>query len=896
MGSRKAQTVGYHYKWIMHHGWCRSADAVLAIRAGGVDAWRGRLQANASLHISRPQLWGGEDGEGGMQGYMDVMFGDMDQGKHPYLMSRFGPKQSANRGVVTTLWKGGRFGAMIPNPKTVELKIERILTDWHEEAPWYPERAAIPIGEGMAPQGIAPDSGDWRYLVTSNADTADYSAKGFDDAGWAVSASPFASSDAHPYAAEGGYPVIRGTNWPINTTLWARRRFTVIDPSRVLVQLFVDNFATVWVNGHLVMSRAGSSVTPGVGSFLHEFVIPADIVQPGSGNVLVLKAEDYGAYTYAAFKVLESSAGIRGMNPAHMIYDAITHPDMMGEPAGLIDEASFKAAADRAYAEGFGLCTSYDSDQETPEDFIRRIANVLGAACSQSRVDGKYYLDLARGGYDIEALPVITDADIIEFEHEPVPTSEQVNCIRVEWLDPEVDGDRKRTTPPLYSLGNIRSIGEVIEDTRKYPEIPTERLALRKAASDLGQSSKPLSRSSLVLSRRLRYLRVGMPVRLLAPKHGVADMVIRAGQIRQGIHTDGRFRLTALEDVFAMPETTHARPSPGDWIPPDPVARPSIAQRAIEAPYIELAATLPAAELQALQLDSGFVLAMALAPASGRNYDVATAAAGEPHEVRGVGDWCPSGLVVAQVAEDHRTRVSLAAESLMDRVAVGSWALWDAEICRVDEIDLAASTVLLAHGCGDTVRLSHALGSRVFFCGDWVASDTREYVGGDQVDVRLLTRTSSDQLAIEDAVPLLVDLDARAGRPYPPAGLLINGVPDPGVVLGELQLTWKNRDRIIQADQLVDDSMPSTGAEPGQTTVVRYYLNDTLVHVDDDIELEETAFTPSGAGLFRIEVGSLRDGLESWQFHVRELSLGNPLLDESGELLTFDDDQPILME
>ena len=896
MGSRKKQTVGHHYKWIMHHGWCRSADAVLAFRAGGVDAWQGRLQANASLYIARPQLWGGEDGEGGMEGYLDVMFGNMTQGKHPYLASQFGPKQSANRGVVSTLWKGGRFGAMIPNPKTVELKIERILTDWHDDAPWYPERAAIPIGEGMVPEGISPESGGWRYLVTSNSDGSDYSAKTFDDSAWAVSASPFASSDAQPYAAEAGYPVQRGTNWPINTTLWARRQFTVIDPSRVLVQMFVDNFATVWVNGHLVMPRAGSSVIPGVESFLHEFVIPADVVQPGNGNVLVLKAEDYGSHSYAAFKVLETSSGVSGMNPAHMIYDAITHPDMMGEPAALIDEASFTAAANRAYAEGFGLCTSYDSDEETPEEFIRRIANVFGAACSQSRADGKYYLDLARGGYDIDALPVIRDEDIIEFEFEPVPPSEQVNCVRVEWFDPEADGDRKRTTPPIYSLGNIRSIGEVIEDTRRYPEVPNERLALRKAASDLGQSSKPLSRVNLVLSRRLRHLRIGMPVRLLAPKHGIADMVIRAGQMRHGTHADGRFRMAALEDVFAMPETTHTRPSPGEWLPPDPVARPSIAQRAVEAPYVELAATLPPAELQALQPDAGYVLTMALFPASGRSYDIATAAAGETHEVRGVGDWCPSGIVEAQTEQDQLTMVQLAGASLLDRVAVGSWALWDQEICRVDAVELDTGAVLLGRGCADTVRAPHAVGSRIFFCGDWVGSDTREYVAGDQVDVRLLTRTSSNLLAIADAVPLLVGLNARANRPYPPAGLLINGEADPTVAVGELLLSWRNRDRVIQADQLVDDSMLSTGAEAGQTAIVRYYLNGLLVHVASDIEGEQTTFAPGGAGLLRIEVGSVRDGVESWQFHVRELSLGNPLLDESGELLTFDDDQPILME
>src|SRR5690606_2888304 len=59
------------------------------------------------------------------------------------------------------------------------------------------------------------------------------------------------------------------------------------------------------------------------------------------------------------------------MNPAHVIYDSLIY--LQGEPIGSIDEASFMAAADTLYAEGFGICTRCDHDRETIEQFRQRI-------------------------------------------------------------------------------------------------------------------------------------------------------------------------------------------------------------------------------------------------------------------------------------------------------------------------------------------------------------------------------------------------------------------------------------------------------------------------------------------------------------------------------------------
>src|SRR5690606_26125446 len=273
-------------------------------------------------------------------------------------------------------------------------------------------------------------------------------------------------------------------------------------------------------------------------------------------------------------------------NGAHMIYEALCHEEMAGEPTGLINDDSFRAAALQLYNEEIGLCTTYDSDQETPEQFIQRVCNVIGAACSQSRIDGQYYLDLIRGDYDVDSLPLITDADIIEFKATPAVANETFNAVRVEWTDPAT-GDT-RTTAPVAALGRVRDAGETIEELRRYPEVPSESIALRLAQRDVDAGKPTLTKYELTVTRKHRALREGQPFRVQLPKRGIADAVLRLGSIRHGTHLDGRVKIVALQDVFSLPDTVTVEPSPGEWVAPSKVPVVPPAQVAFEAPYVEL--------------------------------------------------------------------------------------------------------------------------------------------------------------------------------------------------------------------------------------------------------------------------------------------------------------------
>ena len=91
MGAKpKAQTVGFRYYFDIHFALGKKVDEVCAIRASGKTAWKGSITSNGQVRINAPELFGGDKGEGGLDGTLDVLFGEEDQGVLPRLAAMLG--------------------------------------------------------------------------------------------------------------------------------------------------------------------------------------------------------------------------------------------------------------------------------------------------------------------------------------------------------------------------------------------------------------------------------------------------------------------------------------------------------------------------------------------------------------------------------------------------------------------------------------------------------------------------------------------------------------------------------------------------------------------------------------------------------------------------------------
>lgn len=888
--------IGYWYKQLFHFLLCRGpVDAVLEFRGGDKVAWKGELTSSNELFIDRGDLWGGQGtgGEGGIEGPMEFLFGDAAQMPSSYLASNLDPKQPAYRGLLTALYKGGLWGAFSPYPKAASFKVRRIMQGWERDAgAWHPDAAIVPLdvaaslttwvedfSGGMAPYSVlqgskAPfttagsqvniaassrsrvardipvvgSSSQFRsvrfefYLVDASLGNSGvvqiYSAAGVYVHGfnprWGSGGRPLVgyNSDGGPTASIGSTPLEAGR--------WYRYTATY-DPTQLSLNCAIHDVETGVLWGEV--SVGGPS-------------LPIRSLRLWSGP---------DAVRVRGIQISHVDSNLHAMNPAHMLYQSITDSWMGAEPEAGISDASFRAAADTLYAEGFGLCTEWDSTTESVEQFQQRICDVIGASLSRSPVDGLWYLDLIRGGYDLSTLPVLTDDDIIEYSEQPGTMQDAVNQVIVEWRDPQRREDR--STAPVQSLGAIQAVGAVVGEVATYREIPEESLALRVAGRNLQSKSRPLRRSPIKTTRIAHAWRPGQVFRLQSAKRGIADMALRIGDADRGTLRSGAIALTVLQDVFGLPQAVYVSPDPAP-APDDDVPNPVAASAVQEVPYALLATLQPPGELAALPADSGYLFAVCTPAGSELDYSLQVDS-GAGYAEQAESDWSATATNAVAVGMVD-TVIDITAARGLDDAVIGAMVLWGDEICRLDVVDLILGTVTLGRGCADTVPVMHAAGERLWVIDDSIALDATRYSSGASVSAKLLPRTTSQRLELADAAASVITLACRAARPYPPAAVTLNGSAAPVEIFAVADIAWLHRDRVASAAQLVDQAAASIGPEAGTTYTVRWYLGGVLDHTAAGVTGTTASHAPAADGLLRVEVEAVRDGLVSWQMQVIE--------------------------
>lgn len=163
MSKGKKVTIGYRYRLGFHLVLCQGgADAITRIRYEDREAWKGTISTNQTLTINKPDLFGGDKKQGGLQGDIDFMFGGASQAVNSYLayhsnksvipdyLSQYDYLGGANgwatatggtnsnlvanggvavpayRGVVSMVFKNFMYGAMSPYLKPFRITVRRL--------------------------------------------------------------------------------------------------------------------------------------------------------------------------------------------------------------------------------------------------------------------------------------------------------------------------------------------------------------------------------------------------------------------------------------------------------------------------------------------------------------------------------------------------------------------------------------------------------------------------------------------------------------------------------------------------------------------------------------------------------------------------------------------------
>lgn len=137
-------TVGYKYSATIQMGLGRGpVNGILAIRVGDKPCWAGVVTTNTSIWIDKYDLFGGNSGQGGIQGTLQVLLGGPTQTSPALLQGLLGDDVTGCRGV-TTLVYDGILCAMSKSPQSWMIRHWRTTEGW-ESAAWYPAKAQIEL-------------------------------------------------------------------------------------------------------------------------------------------------------------------------------------------------------------------------------------------------------------------------------------------------------------------------------------------------------------------------------------------------------------------------------------------------------------------------------------------------------------------------------------------------------------------------------------------------------------------------------------------------------------------------------------------------------------------------------------------------------------------------------
>jgi len=258
---------------------------------------------------------------------------------------------------------------------------------------------------------------------------------------------------------------------------------------------------------------------------------------------------------------------------------------------------------------------------------------------------------------------------------------------------------------------------------------------------------------------------------------------------------------------------------------------------------------------------------------------------------RAVGAFCTVAKLVSSVLPAYQQIIVADVKTVDGEPAgPGGVLLVNDEFMVINSI--SGNVWSVKRGCIDTVPKQHGAGATIFLLGTRVASDGVEYLPTETISLKLLARTTSSVVPIENTPPNQITFNNRFARPYPPGRVRVNNAPwHVGVTLDgatDLALTWYGRNKVVQADQVLGHEDAAVTAEVGTTYTVRLYTeSDVLVKTIAGITVSPwsysfaqmvgdfalSSFADTGIYTAYMTLRSVFDGIESADFYSIPLRL-----------------------
>ena len=581
------------------------------------------------------------------------------------------------------------------------------------------------------------------------------------------------------------------------------------------------------------------------------------------------------------------------INPAHMIFELMTNRQFgAGLSEAQIDRASFEAAAQTLFDEGFGV-TFVWTREDSFESVIADIQAHINGVTYIEPDTGQFTLVLFRDDFVVEDLPVFGPEELTLTDFDRKARGEIVNSFTVSYTNSENLEDE--TVTAVDEAGIAMQEGEEISGNANYHMVRNPDLAYELAERQLRVNAAPLAQGRAEGRRSLGILRPGSRFILQYPEYlGDETIVCRVIEVDFGKTQRPNIQVAWTEDIYALPRARTEPRMETRHIPPVRDPTPLDAQAAISLPYF-LATLVP--DLQLEDQDFPDTIVGLFGDQDDRTDTLGYLVFADAVDPSGT----PGMESLGQVPLADRVTLSqtLPQEAFSDLVMTIPDATpvttGDLILLGRDDLDetttelalvLAApvtdpvsrtQTVSVARGVLDTTPQDHPAGEQVWLLTQAYNSyDIQPRTAGVEVEYGLPTLTSRGLLSPEEVTAFRYTPEPRPYLPSRPANVTVGGTvqfgtrtydPDPLVV----PVSWSTRNRLAE-DAVIRrwDEAPIV-PEPGQTTRIDILsaTGDILTThsglTGDSFDVPIGSFGPSA--FHRVRVSSELNGNRSFQAH-----------------------------
>lgn len=871
-GSSKKQTVGYFYDKDLHGVLCHSpVDAITRIECDDREIARSEISETGNFYINKPDVFGGKDREGGIQGNIDVLFGREDQQQNSYMLGKLGEYLPSYRGVLSIVFKKLYVG-MNPYLRSFKFRVKKTSVGWYDEK----SRINETFFNGQQIKGLYDDY--YKYLVEtyiSSFDEFSYmSSPDYDDSSWGYSRAPFGSYTNNPEFI----PVNTYISPRSNKAILVRKSFFIKNPSicgDITVTINTDDGGGIYFNGENLSTHGGR---------LNTIVIPNSKIREGN-NVLMACCVDgvpsgspTNIYISMWFDNSIISMSDSDINPAHIIYDLLSNKIYgKGAPNSKIDLDALKKMADTLYDERMGISLVW-GESSSYEDFMNLVCDHIKAVVPYVDVQtGKWTTKLLRDDYSKPALVHLNESNIQSVKNFTRKTmSDAVNVVTVTYWDRE---QGKTATISVDNPARVAQQGKTITQKIDYDGFTNSEIAGRVALRELKTLSSFLASVTLqAFGDEAMSLKVGDCFRWSWGDFRISEVVMRVTKVNYGGVLTNYATIDAIEDSFSTPNEAVV-----PYLPPNEQdsEEPKQAEfMAIEAPYFDMVQMFGEADVNSTleaNPDIGYALVSVDRPqANALNATLLTSLSNDFDDV-GVVDFAPTARLVEDIDKITQSFLIKNIENLSE-ASTNTLIQVNDETMAYVSYDLSTSTLTVKRGVHDTTVHNHPADSIIYFWDEYASYDQTQQIDGTIVNVKVLTNTGRDILNESFATTKQVEFNSRAIRPYPPANVKINGEYFPEDFINDIVLTWVDRNRLQQTGgEILGFYDGGVTIEENVEYVAELYdSNNTLVDSQNVGQLTTATLDTSGLSTqtAKISLYSVRDGFESYQKFKHEVIVG----------------------